>query len=68
MFAIIAELGWPIWPLILASVLALALIIERAIALQRKKIVPATLLADVIGIWKKRQITSDVIAKLEANS
>lgn len=68
MFAIIAELGWPIWPLILASILALALIIERAIALQRRKIVPATLLNDVISIWKKRQITPDVIAKLEANS
>lgn len=68
MFAIIAELGWPIWPLILASILALALIIERAIALQRKKIVPATLLTDVIGIWRKRQITPDVLTKLEANS
>jgi len=68
LFAIIAELGWPIWPLILASILALALIIERAIALQRRKIVPATLLNDVLGIWKKRQITPDVIAKLEANS
>jgi biopolymer transport protein ExbB len=52
----------------LASILALALIIERAIALQRKKIVPATLLTDVIGIWKKRQITPDVLNKLEANS
>ncbi|MBA3254840.1 MAG: MotA/TolQ/ExbB proton channel family protein [Pseudomonadota bacterium] len=68
MFAIIAELGWPLWPLILASILALALIIERAIALQRRKIVPATLLADVLGIYKRRQITSDVISKLEANS
>ncbi len=68
MFAIIAELGWPIWPLILASILALALIIERAIALQRKKVVPATLLTDVLGIWKKRQITPEVVAKLEANS
>ena len=68
MFAIIAELGWPVWPLILASILALALIIERGIALQRKKVVPATLLADVLGIWKKRQISPDVLAKLEANS
>lgn len=68
MFAIIAELGWPVWPLILASILALALIIERAIALQRKKVVPATLLSDVLGIWKKRQISPDVLAKLEANS
>ncbi|MGH6609229.1 MAG: MotA/TolQ/ExbB proton channel family protein, partial [Burkholderiaceae bacterium] len=56
------------WPLILASILALALIIERAIALQRSKIVPATLLTDVLGIWKKRQVTPEVIAKLEANS
>jgi biopolymer transport protein ExbB len=68
LLAIIAELGWPIWPLILASILALALIIERAIALQRRKIVPATLLNDVLGIWKKRQIAPDVVAKLEANS
>jgi biopolymer transport protein ExbB len=68
LFAIIAELGWPIWPLILASILALALIIERAIALQRKKIVPASLLTDVLSIWRKRQITPDVISKLEANS
>ena len=68
MFAILAELGWPIWPLILASIFALGLIIERTIALQRKVIVPPTLLPDVIGIWRKRQITSDVLAKLEANS
>ena len=68
LFAIILELGWPVWPLILASILALTLIIERAVALQRRKIIPATLLTDVIGIWKKRQITPDVIAKLEANS
>jgi len=68
LFAIIAELGWPIWPLILASILALALIIERSIALQRKKVVPAALLSDVLGIWKKRQLTPEVVAKLEANS
>jgi len=68
LFAIIVELGWPIWPLILASILALALIIERAISLQRKKVLPATLLSDVSGIWKKRQITPEVLAKLESNS
>ncbi len=68
MFAIIAELGWPVWPLILASILALALIIERGVALQRKKVVPAALLSDVLGIWRKKQLTSDVVAKLEANS
>ncbi len=68
MLSIIIELGWPVWPLILASVLALALIIERAIALRRDKILPATLLSDVIGLWNKRQITPEILAKLEQNS
>jgi biopolymer transport protein ExbB len=68
LLSIIIELGWPVWPLILASVLALALIIERAIALRRDKILPATLLLDVIGLWNKRQITPEILAKLEQNS
>jgi biopolymer transport protein ExbB len=68
LLSIILELGWPVWPLILASILALALIIERSIALRRDKILPATLLSDVIGIWNKRQITPDVLSKLEQNS
>ncbi len=68
MLAIIIELGWPVWPLILASVLALALIIERSIALRREKILPATLLADVIALWNKRQVSPRVLAELEQNS
>lgn len=68
MLAIIIELGWPIWPLILASVLALALIIERSIALRREKILPATLLRDVIGTWQKRQMSPAAIGELEQNS
>ncbi len=68
MFAIIIELGWPIIPLILASIFALGLIIERGIALQRRNVVPATLLTDVLGLWRNRKITPEVVAKLEANS
>ena len=37
MFSIVVAIGWPIWPLILASVVALALIIERAVALRRSR-------------------------------
>jgi biopolymer transport protein ExbB len=68
LLAIIIELGWPIWPLILASVLALALIIERSIALRREKIVPPALLPDVIGLWNRRQLSADVLAQLEHSS
>ena len=67
MLAIIIELGWPIWPLILASVLALALIIERSIALRREKILPAALLTEVISSWNKRQMSPKAIADLEQN-
>lgn len=68
MFSIIAELGWPIWPLIVASVLALALIIERGIALKRGKILPTSLLNDVIGVVQRDKVTPEVVAKLERNS
>ena len=68
MLAIIIELGWPIWPLVVASVLALALIIERSIALRRERILPATLLAEVIALWNRRQVSRKVIVDLEQNS
>ncbi len=68
MFAIIVELGWPVWPLVLASVLALALIIERTVALRRPRILPSGLLDDVVGLIKKQSVTPDIIGKLEQNS
>lgn len=44
MFAIVQAAGWPIWPLLFASIIAVALIIERLVALRRVKVVPAGLL------------------------
>ncbi|MFM8500547.1 MAG: MotA/TolQ/ExbB proton channel family protein [Fluviibacter sp.] len=49
MFAIIQAAGWPIWPLLIASVIALALIIERLYSLQRAKVLPVGLLQSVIA-------------------
>lgn len=68
MLAIIIELGWPVWPLILASVLALALIIERSIALRRARILPTGLFEDVLGLVKKQTVTPEILSKLEQNS
>jgi biopolymer transport protein ExbB len=68
LLAIIIELGWPVWPLIIASVLALALIIERAVALRRHRILPSGLLDDVLGLVRKQTINPDVVNKLEQNS
>ena len=68
MFDIIKAAGWPIWPLIAASVIAVALIIERAVSLRESKIVPPTLLDQVINVHARQGITPDVIEKLAQDS
>ena len=68
MFAIVQAIGWPIWPLIIASTVALALIIERGIALRPAKILPPTLLKDVLSLHARRQITPEIVVKLESSS
>ncbi|WP_342617390.1 MotA/TolQ/ExbB proton channel family protein [Rhodoferax sp. GW822-FHT02A01] len=68
MLSIIQAAGWPIWPLVACSVLALAIIIERFISLQTKKVAPARLLDEVIGVTRKGIPGSEVINQLEKNS
>ena len=68
MFAIIQAAGWPIWPLLLASVIAVALIIERSVSLRESKIVPPTLLAQVINVHTQQGVTADVVEKLAKDS
>ena len=68
MFSIIQAAGWPIWPLVACSVLALAIIIERLVSLQSKKIVPPRLLDEVIGVTRKGIPAAEVINQLEKNS
>ena len=68
MFSIIQAAGWPAWPLIFASIVAVALIVERFISLKRQKILPKNLLDEVLNLHRNRQVTSEVIQKLEANS
>jgi len=67
-FAIIQAAGWPIWPLLLASIIAVALIIERSIALRRSRIVPPGLLQRALGEFKKGADNSKMLADLEAHS
>lgn len=47
MFELIKAGGWSIWPIILCSVAALAIIGERLWSLQKKYVAPANLLAQV---------------------
>lgn len=68
MFAIVQAIGWPIWPLITASIVALALIIERAVALRRPRVLPENLLTDVLNLYSRNQIDPEIIDKLQADS
>jgi biopolymer transport protein ExbB len=67
-FSIIQAAGWPVWFLIVASVLALTLIIERGLSLRRGKVIPDRLLDDVLALFRNRQATPEMVQKLEAGS
>ena len=68
MFAIIQAAGWPIWPLLLASVIAVALIIERSVSLRHRKIIPPTLLEQVISVYQRQGASDQVLDKLSRDS
>lgn len=68
MFAIIQAAGWPIWPLLFASVIALALIIERGITLRRSKVVPQGLLEDALGEYRKQGVSPELVDRLSGHS
>ena len=68
MLAILQAAGWPIWLLLIASIVALTLIIERSIYLRRSKLLPKQLLDEVIRVYHNGKVTNDVVDKLRANS
>jgi biopolymer transport protein ExbB len=68
LFAIIQAAGWPIWFLLLASVVAVALILERSISLRERKIVPPTLLEQVIMVYQRQGVNEEVLQKLAKDS
>jgi biopolymer transport protein ExbB len=67
-FAIVEAAGWPIWFLILASIIALGLIIERSMFLRSQRIAPPTLLDEVIKELKQRGVSDGMLTKLAASS
>lgn len=68
LLSIIQAAGWPIWPLILSSIVALALVIERLVTLRRTKVAPPRLLDEVISVTRNGLPAPDVVTKLGDNS
>jgi len=68
LFEIIKAAGWPIWPLLLTSIIAVALIIERSVTLRESKIVPPALLDQVLAVYARQGINPEVLDKLAKDS
>ena len=68
MIEIIKAAGWPIWPLLAASIISVALIIERLVALRHSKVVPAGLLQRAVGEFKRGANNDKLLDELERHS
>lgn len=68
MFTLIEAAGWPIWLLIIASLIAVTLIVERAIYLRSKNIIPPKLLDEVVNELKAKGVSTAMLTKLSAGS
>ena len=68
MWEIILAAGWPIWPLIFASIIALAIIGERFWSLRVEIVAPGDLLPEVQNLLNQGTIKKDVISKIKEHS
>lgn len=67
-FAIIQAGGWPMWPLLFGSVIAVALIIERSVTLRRSRVVPVGLLDNVIADLHQHGASREMVARVAMHS
>ena len=68
MFTLIEAAGWPIYLLLIASLIAVTLITERTLYLRRKKIVPPNLIDEVVQELKQRGVSQQMLTKLSEGS
>ncbi len=68
MLAIIQAAGWPIWFLLIASVISVTVIIERLVYLRPSKVLPSNLLPEVIAVTRSDSIDDEVLERLQNNS
>jgi len=68
LFDLIAAGGWLMVPILLCSVLALAITVERVVALRADRILPPGLLADVWALYKGGQLSNDRLSEIRQAS
>jgi biopolymer transport protein ExbB len=64
LFAFIEAAGWPVWPLVLASIISLAIIGERAWSLRISIVAPQDLLGQIVQEYRQNGANPMLIARL----
>ncbi|MGB6240958.1 MAG: MotA/TolQ/ExbB proton channel family protein [Castellaniella sp.] len=68
MLDIIHAAGWPIWLLVATSVITLAIIIERFLALRPSQVMPRGLPEQVLELMRRQQDEPDAVLRLARSS
>ncbi|MBU1215279.1 MAG: MotA/TolQ/ExbB proton channel family protein [Gammaproteobacteria bacterium] len=68
MFNLIEAAGWPIWLLIICSLVAVTLIVERVIYLRSKNVIPPGLLDEVVNELTQRGVSPAMLERLSTGS
>ena len=68
MLSIVQAAGWPIWPLIVCSVIALAIIGERMWSLRTRPVMPRNLLEQVVQEYRQNGVSTEMINRLASHS
>ena len=68
MWEIIQAAGWPIWPLILTSIIGVAIILERFWSLRKSQIIPDGLIVEIKTMIKQNNLDDNKINILKNSS
>ena len=61
MWEIIQAAGWPIWPLILTSIIGVAIILERFWSLRKSQIIPDGLIVEIKTMIKQNNLDNNKV-------
>jgi len=65
---LIHDAGWPIWLLLVTSVLGLALIVDRLLALRRARVAPRRVVDEAVAMLRHDPPPAQALARLETTA
>jgi len=67
-WSIIEAAGWPIWTIVAASIVSLAIILERLYSLRQSLVAPAGLLAQTLDAYRRHGADSEALRQMAGAS